>query len=275
YQFYTQATDVAGNVQSAPSGGSGNNTWTIVDTVRPGSHVNALAAYENVLSFVVSWAPDSGVTDIVAYRIQYNAGAGWIDWLPDTHATSGTFTATSQGSYAFRSLARDYAGNIEVPPAGNDTWTIVDAVRPSSETLPLPVYETVSPFVVTWEPREGTFDIATYRIQVRDGSGAWTDVSGYSSTTAKSATFVGVDGHAYGFRSLAQDRAGNTEVPPAANDTSTVVDVTKPFVTDVAPLGANTNLTPWVVVTFSEPMDRSSVEQAFSITPAMNGAYQW
>ena len=370
YQFYTQATDVAGNVQSAPSGGSGNNTWTIVDTVRPGSHVNALAAYENVLSFVVSWAPDSGVTDIVAYRIQYNAGAGWIDWLPDTHATSGTFTATSQGSYAFRSLARDYAGNIEVPPAGNDTWTIVDTVRPSSETLPLPVYETVSPFVVTWEPREGTFDIttyriqvndngggwtewiptttatsapysgqdghtyqfrslatdragnvesasgndswtivdmsppdstvsvlppyetalqftiawgpvagttdiATYRIQVRDGSGAWTDVSGYSSTTATSTTFVGVDGHAYGFRSLAQDRAGNTEVPPAANDTSTVVDVTKPFVTDVAPLGANTNLTPWVVVTFSEPMDRSSVEQAFSITPAMNGAYQW
>ncbi|TLZ99667.1 MAG: hypothetical protein E6J99_06100, partial [Methanobacteriota archaeon] len=47
------------------------------------------------------------------------------------------------------------------------------------------------------------------------------------------------------------------------------------FVTDVAPLGANTNLTPWVNVTFSEPMDRNSVVLAFSITPEMNGAYQW
>jgi len=30
-----------------------------------------------------------------------------------------------------------------------------------------------------------------------------------------------------------------------------------------------------VIVTFSEPMDRNSVALAFSITPAMNGAYQW
>ncbi|TLZ58502.1 MAG: hypothetical protein E6K15_00765, partial [Methanobacteriota archaeon] len=370
YEFYTTATDVAGNTQAAPSAGSANNTWTIVDTVRPGSHVNTLAAYQNTLSFVVSWAPDPGVTDIAAYRIQYNAGSGWVDWLPDTHATSGTFTASSQGPYAFRSLARDAAGNVELPPAGNDTWTIVDTVRPQSETRPLPIYETSSPFVVTWEAREGTFDIATYRIQVndngggwtdwiptttatsasysgldghtyqfrsvatdragnvesvsgndswtmvdmsppdssvtalplyetalqfgiswgpvagtldiatyrvqvRDGAGAWADLSGYSNTTATSATFVGVDGHAYGFRSLARDRAGNAEVPPAGNDTSTVVDVTKPFVTDVAPLGANTNLTPWVVVTFSEAMDRNSVVAAFSLTPSMNGAYQW
>src|SRR5207247_4476169 len=56
---------------------------------------------------------------------------------------------------------------------------------------------------------------------------------------------------------------------------ATTVDIRPPFVTDVAPLGANTNLTPWVNVTFSEPMDRNSVVLAFSITPEMNGAYQW
>jgi len=369
YEFYTTATDKAGNSQAPPSANSPNNTWTIVDTVRPGSHVNALPTYETT-PFLVSWAPDPGVTDIVAYRIQYNSGSGWVDWLADTHSTSGTFTATSQGSYAFRSIARDAAGNVEVAPAGNDTWTIVDTILPRSKTLPLSVYETSSPFQVTWQPAEGTVDIASYRIevndnsagwaiwiasttatsgsysgqdghtyqfhsiatdnagnveskstndswtivdmsppdsvvtalppfentvqftvswgpvggttdiatyqvQVREGAGAWVDLACCSSTTSVSTSFVGQDGRSYGFRSIARDRAGNIEIAPPGNDTATTVDIRPPFVTDVAPLGANTNLTPWVNVTFSEPMDRNSVVLAFSITPEMNGAYQW
>src|SRR5207245_7688993 len=52
-------------------------------------------------------------------------------------------------------------------------------------------------------------------------------------------------------------------------------DVTKAFVTDSRPVGSNTNLTPWVVVTFNEPMNRTSVEAAFSITPAIDGASVW
>src|SRR5436853_121573 len=275
YQFYTQATDVAGNVQSAPSGGSGNNTWTIVDTVRPSSETLPLPVYETVSPFVVTWEPREGTFDITTYRIQVNDnGGGWTEWIPTTTATSAPYSGQDGHTYQFRSLATDRAGNVE-SASGNDSWTIVDMSPPDSTVSVLPPHETALQFTIAWGPVAGTTDIATYRIQVRDGSGAWTDVSGYSSTTATSTTFVGVDGHAYGFRSLAQDRAGNTEVPPAANDNTTSVDVTKPFVTDVAPLGANTNLTPWVVVTFSEPMDRSSVEQAFSITPAMNGAYQW
>src|SRR5207247_2978898 len=93
--------------------------------------------------------------------------------------------------------------------------------------------------------------------------------------TSVSTSFVGQDGRSYGFRSIARDRAGNIEIAPPGNDTATTVDIRPPFVTDVAPLGANTNLTPWVNVTFSEPMDRNSVVLAFSITPEMNGAYQW
>ncbi len=126
YQFYTTATDNAGNSQTAPVGDTGNNTWTIVDTVSPSSRVNPLASYQNALSFVVSWSPDPGVTDILAYTIQYNFGSGWIDWLANTHATTGTFTAGSDGAYAFRSIATDRAGNVEAAPSGNDTWTIVD-----------------------------------------------------------------------------------------------------------------------------------------------------
>src|SRR5207245_10276224 len=81
YEFATTADDRAGNVQSGPSA---NNTWTTVDTVRPGSHVNSLSPYQNSASFLVSWAPDAGVTDIATYTIQYNLGTGGTNWLGGT-----------------------------------------------------------------------------------------------------------------------------------------------------------------------------------------------
>lgn len=367
YEFATTADDIVGNKQPGPTS---NNTWTIVDTVRPGSHVNPLPQYETSTSFVVSWAPDPGVTDIAWYTIEYNAGFGWVAWLV-TSTTSATFTSGPLGAYAFRSIATDRAGNAEIPPAGNDTWTYVDTVPPYSHTLPLAVYETSLNFTVSWGPQFDTRDIARYQIQVRDNggswtvwiasttstssnfsgtaghtyefrsiatdqagnvepapsgndswtivdvtppvsvmtalppyenvlqfviawgpapgvvdiasfrvqstvdAGAWTDVSGYANTTATSATVTGADGHVYAFRTLARDRAGNVEPTPAGNDTWTLVDTTHPGVIDSAPQGANTNTTPSVVITFSEPMSRNSVEQAFSLTPAMNGAFQW
>ena len=369
YEFATTAEDASGNQESQPSA---NDTWTMVDTVGPGSHVNTLGQYENRSAFLVSWGPDVGVTDIASYTIQYNAGAaGWTDWLVGTTATSGTFMASGQGIYAFRSIATDHAGNREVPPAANDTWTRVDTTAPTSRTLALPTYETSLSFIVQWGPTEGTTDVATYHIQRndngagwtdwlvataattsgtftgqdghtyqfrsvatdragnteavsgneswtivdvtppesavttlpryentlqfaiawgpvvgttdiaayliqwKDGANPWTDLVGYTYTTATGATFVGQDPHVYAFRSIARDRAGNVETPPATNDTWTVVDVTKPFVTDSRPVGSNTNLTPWVVVTFNEPMNRTSVEAAFSITPAIDGASVW
>ncbi len=368
YEFATTADDLAGNRQPGPSA---NNTWTTVDTVRPGSHVNPLSLYQTSLSFVVSWAPDAGVTDIATYTIQYNTGVSWTNWLVNTTATSGTFTSAGQGVVAFRSLATDRTGNTEIPPATNDTWTVVDTIRPFSHTLPLPTYETsltfsaswgpqfdtrdiatyriqardnggtwsnwivsttatsatfagqdghtyeflsiatdragnveigpagneswtivdVTPphsvmvslpkyenrlqFTIAWGPAIGTTDIATYRVQWQDGSGPWTDLGGYTNTSATSALIVGQDGHIYAFRTIARDRAGNVEPAPVGNDTWTIVDVTSPFVTDTRPIGADTNTTPWIRISFSEAMDHTSVEQAFSITPAVDGSFRW
>src|SRR3989449_4602068 len=272
YEFATTAEDAAGNRESRPSA---NDTWTIVDTVRPGSHVNALSQYQNRSAFLVSWGPDVGVTDIASYTIQSNAGAaGWTNWLVGTTATSGTFTASGQGIYAFRSVATDPAGNTETV-TGNESWTIVDVTPPDSAVTTLPRYENALQFAIAWGPVVGTTDIAAYAIQWKDGTNPWTDLVGYTNTTATGATFVGQGAHVYAYRSIARDRAGNVEAAPATNDTWTLVDVLAPFVTDSRPVGSNTNLTPWIIVTFSEPMNRSSVEAAFSITPAMDGAFLW
>src|SRR5256712_333191 len=271
YEFATTADDLAGNKEVRPSA---NDTWTTVDTIRPGSHANGLSQYQNRSTFTVSWGPDVGVTDIVSYTLQYNAGAAWTNWLVDTTTTTGTFSAGGQGIYAFRAIAKDAAGNVEVPPATNDTWTMVDTIAPASHTLPLPRYEASLGFTVYWGPQFDSLDIASYRIQSRDNGGVWTD-SGTFPVGTTSAVFTGQDGHTYEFRSMATDRAGNAEPIPPGNDTWTIVDVLPPSITDSRPVGANTNLTPRIVITFSEPMNRASVEQAFSITPAIDGSFVW
>lgn len=368
YEFYTIATDKAGNVQAAPAG---NNTWTILDTSAPGSHINALPAYETTVAFPVSWAPDAGITDILTYQIQYDAGAGWVTWLGDTTATSAVFTATGQGVYAFRSIAWDRAGNRETPPATNDTWTVVDTIPPASQVSALPTYETNVTFLVSWGPqvgsadvasyliqvsvdggawspwiasttnlsasysgqdghryafrslatdyagngeskgpandtwtlvdgtppssavatlpryetsltfplswgpKPGTTDISAYSIQVSDNGGPWTPLTGYTNSQSTGATFSGTDGHRYAFRSLARDYAGNAEAKGSANDTWTIVDVTRPYVVSTAPSGAGVNATPLLIVRFSEPMNETSVQLAFSITPGMDGSISW
>src|SRR5439155_426387 len=54
-----------------------------------------------------------------------------------------------------------------------------------------------------------------------------------------------------------------------------MADVVEAVVTDTRPIGADTKTTPWIRITFSEGMDQASVEQAFSITPAIDGSFQW
>ena len=127
FEFVTIATDLAGNVQPFPSG---NDTWTVVDTTPPTSRVYRLPTYETSLDFPVSWGPRYGTSDIKNYTIQFDAGSGWVTWLANTTSSSGTFTAAGSGVYSFRSLARDFAGNVEVK-SYEDTHTTVDVVAPT------------------------------------------------------------------------------------------------------------------------------------------------
>src|SRR3989475_670825 len=269
YEFATTADDRAGNVQSGPSA---NNTWTTVDTVRPGSHVNSLSPYQNSASFLVSWAPDAGVTDIATYTIQYRDSAGCSNGRIVTTATSATFTSGDDDAYAFRSIATDRAGNVEAPLAGNDSWTIVDVTPPNSIMTSLPAFENRLQFAVSWGSAVGTTDIATYTILYDVGAG-WTNW--LVGTAATTGTFTASGQGVVAFRSIATDRAGDVEPAPAGNDTWTMIDITPPSVTDVRPVGPDTNTTPWIRITFTEGMDRASVEQAFSISPAVDGSFQW
>ena len=70
---------------------------------------------------------------------------------------------------------------------------------------------------ISWSGTDaGGSGIASYDIQYRDGGGSWQDW--HTGTTATSATFHGVLGHTYSFRSRARDWAGNQELYPVDPD---------------------------------------------------------
>src|SRR5256712_3509120 len=149
------------------------------------------------------------------------------------------------------------------PPAGAPANSIMTS---------LPAFENRLQFAVSWSQAAGTTDIATYTVLYDVGAG-WTNW--LVGTAATTGTFTASGQGAVAFRSIATDRAGNVEPAPAGNDTWTMIDITPPSVTDVRPVGADTNTTPWIRITFTEGMDRASVEQAFSILPAVDGSFQW
>jgi len=115
-------------------------------------------------------------------------------------------------------------------------WQTTDAWAPTSSVNALPA-QSPGPFTVRWSGFDnGPAGLKNYDVQVRDGAGeAWTDWQMW--TAATSASYPGVGGHTYYFRSRARDNAYNVEPWPPDYDTLTTVEALPPQ-TSVEPLPA-------------------------------------
>ncbi len=235
--FRSRATDHAGNQEGYPRSPDASTT---IDTTPPASAVEDLPAYRGA-SFTVSWAGQDGASGVASYDIQVCAGecngptgggqGTWQDWLTQTTALSATFSGGQHGKpYAFRSRARDYAGNLEAWPARADASTTIDAFPPSSAVAGLPTY-LPAVFTVTWSGQDDLSGIASFDVQVctqdcANPSTPWTTWLEGVTTTA--ALFEGEAGQTYAFRSRAHDGADNAELWPLTPDATTTVDGVPP-----------------------------------------------
>jgi RHS repeat-associated protein len=218
-----------------------NAVTNIIDAGPPTSSVAALPAAEISTSFIVSWSgtDDVGGSGIANYDVFVSDNGGpFTAFQTATTATSATFTGQNGHAYGFYSLATDNLGHRQATPTAAQATTLLDTVLPTSSVAALPATETSTSFTVSWSGSDaGGPGIASYDVYTSDNGGPFTAFQ--MATTQTSATFTGVNGHTYGFYSVATDTAGNRQATPTAAQATTTVSVVAVLPTSsVAPLPA-------------------------------------
>jgi RHS repeat-associated protein len=234
YGFYSVATDNVGNRQATPAAARAS---TRVDAVAPTSSVAALPAFTGATTFTLSWsgADNVGGSGLATFDVFVSDnGAPFTALLTATTQTSTSFTGLGGHTYGFYSVAVDNAGNREATPNGAQATTTVDSTPPTSSVSSLPAFRSAT-FTVAWSGTDSVngSGIASYDVFVSDNGGPFTAFQ--TATMQTSASFTGVNGHTYGFYSVAVDNVGNRQPTPSAAQATTTVDSLAPTST-VAPL---------------------------------------
>jgi hypothetical protein len=151
YRLYSIASDTANNqeyTKSIP------DLLVAFDKTKPYSQLTQLSTYQNTTIFTINYTQSdgfgSGVKNLSLYY-RKNSEENWIKY-GDYPSTISQFTFNSSsvggdGIYEFFVIASDYAGNIEsLPETGNETWTIVDTIKPVSSVDMLQYYKNSSSF---------------------------------------------------------------------------------------------------------------------------------
>jgi hypothetical protein len=192
----------------------------------PASSVKPLPRYTNSTAFTVSWSGnDGGGSGIASYDIYVSDnGGGFTPFLTGTTLTSATFNGQDGHTYGFYSVATDNDGNRQPTPSAAQASTLVDVTPPTSTVTALPAIVRTTSFLVSWSGGDGAngFGIASYNIYVSDNSAPFKLWQSVPATTT-SATYAGLDGHAYSFYSLATDNAGNPQTIPGTTANTTAI----------------------------------------------------
>lgn len=130
------------------------------------------------------------------------------------------FDLTSDGVVTLSYGSVDTSAIAESP---RPSMTVsIDQTPPASHMTALPASELVTTFNLGWSGSDATSGIQSYTIYVSDNGGSFSAF--LTNVTSTTATFTGQLGHTYGFYSIAQDVAGNTEPAKSAAETSTLIN---------------------------------------------------
>jgi RHS repeat-associated protein len=144
-------------------------------------------------------------------------GEGFVDYTirPKVNLSAGT-RLDAQARIFF-----DTNAPIDTPAIFNTT----DAGPPTSSVDPLPAVTTSTSFTVIWSGSDnaGGSGIASYDVYVSDNGGPFQPW--LLDTVMTSEVFSGVNGHRYGFYSVATDNVGLMEAPAGVPDSVTLITI--------------------------------------------------
>ncbi|MCH7697826.1 MAG: hypothetical protein IH865_02655 [Chloroflexi bacterium] len=104
-----------------------------LDNTGPSSQVLPLPSTQDSTTFEVQWSGADVGSGIMDYSVLVSENGGpYAAWLTNTADTSAIFDGESDKTYAFYSIARDWADNTEEPPTVADmTTTTLGTVSPT------------------------------------------------------------------------------------------------------------------------------------------------
>ncbi|HUT02815.1 MAG TPA: S8 family serine peptidase [bacterium] len=243
YSFYTIATDLAGNEESAPGSA---DVQVEVETVPPQSSCTA-PRLSKELDISIQYTASDAKSGIDSVRLWYKFDSGaWNDTGQDETGTSGAFNFhlnRGDGNYYFYTIARDVAGNTEGPPQGSDTFTIFDTAKPESFCT-APGCSPSGSITVWFEAGDPGTNIENTKLYAKFEDGQFEDTGLEEKGTVGQFAYVADQGEgAYYFYSISEDKAGNVEDPPASHDAVTVLDQSAPSSTCASPAIGSTTFT--------------------------------
>ncbi len=234
--------DLAGNAGT----GSPSVTW-ILDTTPPKSQVSSLAASQTSYSFLVTItgsdpAPSPGVASagLASYDIYVAVNGGAFPALPTMNvpanagpSTTFTFTGVGSTSYAFRSVARDLAGNVESKPITVEASTYVpDLTAPVTLVNSAVPNSSTATIVLTASGTDsGGSGLASITFWVSVDNAAAVQIVTLPATTPTVTTTYQGDAnstHTYRFYSTGTDNAHNVESAHVAPNDITLSNVVFP-----------------------------------------------
>ena len=129
YYYRVKARDLAMNENdpSVPVSSTQDNT-------PPDTSVNALAIYQNTLTFDVAYTADDGTSGVKHVELYYKKDGG--DWTKygSTYTSSPISfdsSTTGDGVYEFYTIGTDNVDNVEIAPASSDAGATVDTMAPT------------------------------------------------------------------------------------------------------------------------------------------------
>jgi hypothetical protein len=168
-----------------------------------------------------------------------------------------TFTVSAQQGTTRTSIHNQATVVFDTnPPISTATWVnALDNTPPVSHVLALPAVEATSSFTVSWSGTDIGSGVKSFTVFVSDNGGpfsAW-----QINNTGTSATYIGQNGHTYGFYSIATDNVGNIEGMKQSPEAS---------ITIVPPIATTA-----IVSSSANPGDlNSTITFTATVTPATN-----
>jgi len=240
--------------------------FNTIDNAKPTSNVLPLAASQ-CSSFRVEWSGSDATSGIAHYSIFVSKNGGPFEpWRLNTPQTSDFFNGVAGSTYAFHSVARDGAGNVEDPPAQPDTSTSVVtsmSINPTGQAFTAQggngIVDVQAPGGCNWIAVSKSFFINVTTGASGSGTGLVTFLLDPNPTNEARQGAIVIAGN----RFIIDQAAG----PATANQSPSAID-------DTATTNQNTPVTIAVLANDSDPdgdsLTITNVSQASNGTVAVN-----